>query len=521
MKEIIRGSTMNHITRKKVEKIIEYCYFKNLSCRETAKLLKISKTTANDYYHKFISLNLKYADIIILPNKVFDKMFYAKNQNNNISKRKNEVYEIFPRIFKRNSNKTHIDYWEEYKKEVKQAYRYTQFCYYLNDWLKQNKFTITYNLLPLKKLTIQDFKLLKKYKKSRDKNQWRKAKAIIDIQKGKSKVKVANNIEISIKTLKKWIIIVNEKGLEELFKKSTKINQEVRAKIRIKKDRIIEILHQPPHLFNINRTSWNQKSLKKIYENEYNEKISTTSISKYLRDEGYVFKKARKVLTSTDPKFREKLAKITKILSNLKSNEKFFSVDEYGPFAIKIQGGRTYTQKDNLNTYPQLQTSKGSLILTAALELSTNQMTYFYSDKKNTDEMIKLMHILLKEYKEQKNIYLSWDAASWHISKKLKEEVKIVNAKKSSPQVYLAPLPSCAQFLNVIESVFSGMAKAIIHNSNYQSVDECKIAINRYYEERNSHFKENPKRVGNKIWGKEEVAPVFSIVNNCKNPNYR
>ena len=212
---------MKHITRKKVEKIIEYCYFKNLSCRGTAKLLKISKTTANDYYHKFLSANLKYADLIIQPDKVFNKIFFKKNQNSKATKRITEIYKIFPDIFENNSNQTHIDYWKIHKKLVNNPYEYTQFCYYLNDWLEQNKFTITYNLLPLKELTAQDFKLLKKYKKSKDKNQWRKAKAIIDIHKGKSKVKVANNIEMSIKTLKRWINTVNNKGLEALFKKST------------------------------------------------------------------------------------------------------------------------------------------------------------------------------------------------------------------------------------------------------------------------------------------------------------
>jgi hypothetical protein len=39
------------------------------------------------------------------------------------------------------------------------------------------------------------------------------------------------------------------------------------------------------------------------------------------------------------------------------------------------------------------------------------------------------------------------------------------------PAVALAPLPAGAQFLNVIESVFSGMARAILANSNYGSID--------------------------------------------------
>jgi len=36
------------------------------------------------------------------------------------------------------------------------------------------------------------------------------------------------------------------------------------------------------------------------------------------------------------------------------------------------------------------------------------------------------------------------------------------------------PLPAGAQFLNVIESVFSGMARAIIHNSDYESLKHAR-----------------------------------------------
>ncbi|MDX2506222.1 MAG: hypothetical protein QNL62_17330 [Gammaproteobacteria bacterium] len=82
--------------------------------------------------------------------------------------------------------------------------------------------------------------------------------------------------------------------------------------------------------------------------------------------------------------------------------------------------------------------------------------------------------------------------------------------KNNTPYIELAPLPSSAQFLNVIESVFSGMAKAIIQNSNYPSVDECKKSIERYFSERNQAFIKNPKRAGKKIGEKEVVKPVFT-----------
>jgi hypothetical protein len=123
-----------------------------------------------------------------------------------------------------------------------------------------------------------------------------------------------------------------------------------------------------------------------------------------------------------------------------------------------------------------------------------------------------------------KTIYISWDAAGWHISKALEERVEFLNgwAKHDcAPCIELAPLPSRAQFLNVIESVFSGMSRAIIHNSDYKSVAEAEAAIDRYFADRNEHFRQHPRRAGKKIWGKEREPAVFSEANNCKDPQYR
>ncbi len=291
------------------------------------------------------------------------------------------------------------------------------------------------------------------------------------------------------------------------------------------KDALFAILHSPPSDYGINRTSWRMSDLHRIMR-EQGQPLNKDSIRKIIRDAGFRFRKAKKVLTSTDPRYREKLESITKILSNLSESECFFSIDEFGPFAIKMHGGKALTGPEEQRIVPQWQKSKGSLIITAALELSTNQVTHFFSEKKNTTEMIKLLNILIAKYSDEVCIYFSWDAASWHASKELYKRVDEINSsdfkgKTKSPIVKLAPLPKSAQFLNVIESVFSGMARAIIHNSNYQSVEECKSAIDRYFEERNQNFKINPKRAGKKIWGKEREKAVFSDSNNCKDPMYR
>jgi len=162
--------------------------------------------------------------------------------------------------------------------------------------------------------------------------------------------------------------------------------------------------------------------------------------------------------------------------------------------------------------------------LTPPLELSGNQVTHFFSTKKNTREMIRMMELLIGQYSDRRKLYLSWDAASWHISKELFARIEVHNtiaATEGGPVVATAPLPAGAQFLNVIESVFSGMARAIIHNSDYNSVDAAKEAIDQYFEHRNAKFRLRPKRAGKRIWGHEREPALFSDANNCKDPRYR
>ena len=121
-------------------------------------------------------------------------------------------------------------------------------------------------------------------------------------------------------------------------------------------------------------------------------------------------------------------------------------------------------------------------------------------------------------------LYLSWDTVSWHISKRLHRRVEEHNAavlNGGGPTVETAPLPSGAQFVNVIEPVFSGMARSIIHDSDYKTLDDAKTAIEWYFAHRNAHITQHPRRAGKKIWGKERELPEFSEANNCKDPRYR
>ena len=87
-------------------------------------------------------------------------------------------------------------------------------------------------------------------------------------------------------------------------------------------------------------------------------------------------------------------------------------------------------------------------------------------------------------------------------------------AKKPKPY-YLVQLCCYAdmveQFLNVIEAVLSGLKRAVIHRSDYESKGKMTAAISRHFRDRNQHFNENPQRAGETLWEVDSVTDYENI----------
>ena len=346
------------------------------------------------------------------------------------------------------------------------------------------------------------------------------------VEGGQSVREVADLFGLSPPTVYRWLRRHREGGPSALQNRSSRahrIHRKYPPPTDDLKKTLFGVLHAPPSEYGLNRTTWRVGDLVNVMQRK-GHPMNEPMVSELIRAAGYRWRKARVVLTSNDPKFREKLDRVRGTLANLGEDEAFFSVDEFGPFAVRMRGGRALVPPGGLRSVPQWQKSKGALIVTAALELSRNQISHFYSRRKNTGEMILLFRTLVEAYKDKRTLFITWDAAPWHRSRQLFEFIREHNdetARTHKPTIRVVPLPARAQFLNVIESVFSGMARAIIHNSDYPSREAARAAIDRYFAERNEYFLRNPRRAGKKIWGKERVASEFSEGHNCKDPEYR
>lgn len=360
-----------------------------------------------------------------------------------------------------------------------------------------------------------DISSLLSYLKHGRARQRKKAATILARTRGIPNLITAKALHSSVKTTRRYYKFYKERGVHALFAWNTTRTYPSAEQDPINTNRILELLHNKPTFFGINRTNWTQPALLAAYSRSFNETIGRRTLTRLLQQVGYKWRKARRVLTSPDPCYHEKVELLLATLHSLASDEVFFFLDEWGPVQVKKRGGRAYRRGNLVTEIPRHQTPRGTVSLVGALSATTNRMTWHFVDTKNSSAMLDLIEILFNQYPGTRRLYVTWDAVAFHNSASLLDTLDQFNevSLRSScgPVLELVPLPTSAQFLNVVEGVLSGMTRAVVDNSDYPSTDEMKRAISRHFVERNEHFQNNPRRAGKKIWELDFFRDVDTI----------
>ncbi len=358
-------------------------------------------------------------------------------------------------------------------------------------------------------LSEEEIAQLRLYKARTHRNHWAKAAALLMAHQGRSVFEIVVAVGRAKSTIYRWFRFFREQRLGFI---ETTLNEAGRKRLwDERKTRVIDILHTPPKDFNINRTSWTYDTIIQAYGDTWGVCLPKGALKRIIKETKYTWRHARQVLTSTDPDYQKKVAKVVVCLHNTKENEAFFFVDELGPYRVKKYGGKALVEKDTTRTIPARQKDKGRVQAIAALEAYTNQLTWKFIKNKDADAVVVLLEMLRDKYPAKKRLFITWDTLSTHRAGSIKSWIRRNNiaAKKrgAGPAFRVVPLPAKSQFLNVIESVFGGMKRAVIHNSDYSSKAEMEAAIDRHFTERNIYFRKNPRRAGNKIWDREAFDP--------------
>lgn len=97
------------------------------------------------------------------------------------------------------------------------------------------------------------------------------------------------------------------------------------AEVVSERDAVFKVLHSPPSDFGFNRSTWKRDDLQQALKTT-GLQLSKRNIHSIIRAAGYRWLKAKQVLTSKDPEYRNKLDNVQSILRNLRCDEGFFSI---------------------------------------------------------------------------------------------------------------------------------------------------------------------------------------------------
>jgi DNA-binding CsgD family transcriptional regulator len=158
--------------------------------------------------------------------------------------------------------------------------------------------------------------------------------------------------------------------------------------------REIQMLHEPPSQYGLHRTSWRMANPEAVLR-------SKGLIASYT-----VLQTILGTLTLT-----RNSTGLQQLLERSSRRDAISPSTNTCRF-LRAGTGRRLSAPDDPPIVPQWQRGRAKLTMTAAIEISRNQVTHFYSEIKNTSEMLKLMGVLVKQYAGCEKLYLSWDAAS-------------------------------------------------------------------------------------------------------------
>lgn len=165
-----------------------------------------------------------------------------------------------------------------------------------------------------------DIEALYDYVKNKSLHYRNRAIGILSICKGIPQETITNYLFIPRSTLRANYKTYQQKGVSHIL--SDKGKRPLIHENPQYIEKIFSILHSPPNVFGLVRTSWRQKDIQKVMDDS-NMHVTMHTIKKILDNAGYKYRKAKKVLISNDPEYKVKLQTIKDVLSTLGQKEKF------------------------------------------------------------------------------------------------------------------------------------------------------------------------------------------------------
>ena len=312
--------------------------------------------------------------------------------------------------------------------------------------------------------------MCKEAQQTRDKNHARRLIAMLMLHQGMTVTDVARILCAARSSVGRWINWFTLHGAEGL--KSLRPGRAPQWPVTDILQVLPLLVQRSPKDFGWLRSRWSTELLSRIINQIFNLSLHSSTLHRYLKRAGIVWRRAAPTLKIRDPQYEEKQLAIEQALSGAAVEHPVFYQDEVdidlnpkigADWMPKGQQKRIATPGQNQKHY-----------LAGALHSGTGKIHYVSGSSKSSDLFISLLEALRRTYRRAKTITFVLDNYVIHKSRKVERWLE------KNTKFRLLFLPVYSPWLNPIELLWLSLHETITRNHQCQYMWQLLRQVNQF-----------------------------------------
>jgi len=313
---------------------------------------------------------------------------------------------------------------------------------------------------------------------------WRRAMVVLASGGGNTVPVIADLVQTSDDRVREMIHRFNEIGMDSLDPQWA--GGRPRLITTTDRELIVKTAKKRPRSLGQPFTRWSIRKLRDYLATKKNRKVmvSRERLRQILAEEKITFQKTKTWKESNDPFKDAKLARIDHLLVH--ERDRTFAFDEFGPLAIKPDGGSCWAQeKKPQRLRANYHKPHGTRQFFGCYSIGQDELFGVIEKKKGWESTLRALQSIRKFVDDGEQIYVILDNLNHHKKLEVREWCE-------ENKVELAFTPTYSSWANPIEAHFGPLREFVLNNSDYDDHAALARAIRSHLKWRNSH-KRDPK----------------------------
>lgn len=294
---------------------------------------------------------------------------------------------------------------------------------------------------------------------------------ILKLADGATAAEVAADLEISLKTVKKWRSRFRSKGPEGLCDAS-RSGRPSKFSVYQRCEVIALACDEPANYGHGEAREWTHDLLTEVAAREVaGPAMSRSSIWRTLEHNDLHPHHVRGWLHSKDPKFKDKVNEVVGLYLQPPPGAVVVCVDEdAGLQALERKYETRLAQPGRPGRYEYEYKRHGTVSVLAALDIGTGKVVSRCGPTRTGEDLVSFMQQVAEQYQQAEKIHVVWDNLNIHYDGKQERWTKFNQAHGGKFVFHYTPIH--ASWVNQVEIFFSILQRKVLRHGSFHSVQE-------------------------------------------------